>query len=92
MELSLLLRFAPARPDACARAAALSLRAGATMSLRLGAGERIEVESGRLWVTREGDSDDYFVGAGGHHLVHRAARVVLECDSVVWARFRVGRA
>jgi hypothetical protein len=90
MDHPLRLRFvsSPAGAGPVAGPAALTLRSGATLSLRLQAGDRVMVDSGRVWLTQEGDH----VAAGGQHLAHRAATVVLECDSTVWARIRVGRA
>jgi hypothetical protein len=52
----------------------------ATLARDLPAGACIAVQTGRAWVTKSGDGNDYFVGAGQRHVVARSGRVVIEGD------------
>ena len=60
-------------PDAVVR-----LAAHATLARELPAGARVAVQSGRVWLTQTGDANDYFVGAGQHHVMAATGRVVIE--------------
>lgn len=43
-----------------------------------GVGSRIGVLEGVLWITQEGDGNDYLVGAGDTFVCTRSGRVVVE--------------
>lgn len=62
------------------------LQPGALLALESVPGLCIEVVSGRLWVTEEGDRDDHFLSAGMRHVVVGAGRLVMEADSRVPVR------
>ena len=73
----------PLRPILDARrieAADPTLRVAASRAatLRLRAGACIAVQSGRIWLTRTGDANDYVVDAGERHVAVRGGRVVVE--------------
>ena len=61
--------------------AVIRLAACATLARRLRPGACIAVQSGRVWVTQTGDTNDYVVEAGQRHVVARTGRVVIEALS-----------
>jgi len=66
----------------------LTLPAGAVRTLKRCAGVRIEVLSGRLWLTEPGDPDDHFLAGGHSHLVVGNGAVVIENSGRVPAALR----
>lgn len=62
------------------------LQPGALLTLESVTGLCIEIVSGRLWVTEEGDRDDHFLSAGMRHVVQGRGRLVMEVDSRVPVR------
>lgn len=67
-EFLILLSGRPAAYDSCMGArpsnADLFLEKGQILRLRRGQGVRIACVSGLLWMTQEGDPDDWFIAAG----------------------------
>lgn len=45
------------------------LERGGFVRIDDGAGTRVEVQSGAVWITEEGDQRDYFIAAGGRFTV-----------------------
>lgn len=78
MEHALTLPPSLARRSAEAPDNVLRLSAQATFARQLPAGACIAVQSGGVWLTQAGDSNDYFVAAGECHVVTRSGRVVIE--------------
>jgi hypothetical protein len=66
----------------------LSLSAGAVRTLRRphDGPMRLLVSHGRVWLTRSGDPDDHFLGAGDDLLLCGTGDIVVECDSSDAAR------
>ena len=56
----------------------LALEAGQVVTLDDAAGTRIEARSGTVWVTEEGDSDDYIVAPGETLVVARGGRTLVQ--------------
>ena len=83
------LPTAPTRRAALA--AELTLLPGATHTLTRCAGARIEVTSGRLWLTEPGDLDDHFLARGASHRLVGDGPVVIESDGPGAATLRILR-
>jgi hypothetical protein len=45
------------------------LERGGFVRIEDGAGTRVDVQSGAVWITEEGDQRDYFIAAGGQFTV-----------------------
>lgn len=58
-------------------AALRALPAGHVVALGAGGGE-ISILSGQVWLTRSGDPDDYFLGAGESFRVHGSGEALVE--------------
>lgn len=91
-----LLATAIAGPDttpaaALAPAEQLTLMRGQAVTLRPDAC-LLQVEAGRLWLTRAGDPDDHFLSAGDSIDLTGQERVVIECDRTPAAQLRVWHA
>ena len=56
----------------------LALEPGQVVTLDDAAGTRISARSGTVWVTEEGDSDDYIVAAGETLVVARGGRTLVQ--------------
>ncbi|MFC3107570.1 DUF2917 domain-containing protein [Undibacterium arcticum] len=58
----------------------LELKAGSVVALDLKAGQSLNVASGRLWLTRSGDSHDYWLRPGNQLVFGAATSVLAEAD------------
>ena len=58
----------------------LEMRAGSVVALHLKAGQSLSVDSGRLWLTRSGDSHDYWLQPGNQVVFGAATSVLAEAD------------
>jgi DUF2917 family protein len=67
----------------------LTLPTGEARTLRRSAGSRIDVVSGRVWLTVPGDLDDYFVAGGESMLLPGNGPVVIQSDGRGAAVLRV---
>lgn len=55
----------------------LALPRGQFLVLRAAAGVTVEVRSGRLWITEDGDRNDYVVESGARHRISARGPVVI---------------
>lgn len=67
----------------------MTLPIGEARTLRHRAGARIEVTSGRVWLTEPGDLDDHFVTSGESLLLHHNGPVVVQSDGASVAVLRI---
>ena len=58
----------------------LEMSAGSIVALDLKAGQSLCVDSGRLWLTRSGDSHDYWLQPGNQVTFGAATSVLAEAD------------
>jgi hypothetical protein len=58
----------------------MTLPIGQTHTLRRRAGARIEVTSGRVWLTVPGDPDDHFIAGGESMLLRHDGPIVIQSD------------
>jgi hypothetical protein len=56
----------------------LTLEAGQLLSLDDALGTRIHAREGSLWITEEGEAQDFIVGAGESFVVRRAGRTLIQ--------------
>ncbi|WP_435476979.1 DUF2917 domain-containing protein [Variovorax sp. ZT5R36] len=67
----------------------MTLPIGEARTLRHRAGARLEVTSGRVWLTEPDDLDDYFVASGESLLLHHNGPVVVQSDGASAAVLRI---
>ena len=58
--------------------ARIELQREGLMNLRAPKGSTIECETGLVWVTQEGEPDDYWLPAGQSLVLPRSGRIVIE--------------
>ena len=80
---------APGTHHGAAALPSMTLPIGEARTLRHYAGARIEVTSGRIWLTEPGDLDDYFVADGESVLLHQDGPVVIQSDGGSAAVLRI---
>ena len=56
----------------------LSLAAGQIVALDGARGTRIQPREGTLWITEEGEAQDFVVGEGEAHVVRRSGRTLVQ--------------
>ena len=61
----------------CMQANRFEIQPGQTLQLRDGKGTRVEVLSGELWVTQQGDRRDHVIWAGGEFAIDRNGLTLL---------------
>jgi hypothetical protein len=61
----------------CMEANRFEMQAGQMLALRNGKGAQLEVLSGELWVTQQGDRRDYVISGGGAFVVDRTGLTLL---------------
>ncbi|MDB6002263.1 MAG: hypothetical protein JWP52_3962 [Rhizobacter sp.] len=67
-----------------------TLEPGTALTLpRHARGAMLVVLRGRVWLTESGGLDDHFIEAGQQHHVQSRGAVVIECDSVEPAQWRL---
>ncbi|HEX7864847.1 MAG TPA: DUF2917 domain-containing protein [Variovorax sp.] len=69
----------------------MTLPVGAAHTLRHRAGARLEVTSGRVWLTEPGDLDDHFVAGGESLMLHHDGPIVIQSDGTSPAVLRIVR-
>lgn len=67
----------------------LELNPGQTLQLRRHGALRLQVQQGRVWLTRSGDSDDHFVAAGQALQLPPGRGTVIENDGRQPARLQL---
>ncbi len=60
----------------------LTLEAGQFLSLDDARGTRIQAREGSLWITEEGEAQDFIVQAGESFVVRRAGRTLVQAMAV----------
>ncbi|MBT2324856.1 DUF2917 domain-containing protein [Variovorax paradoxus] len=67
----------------------MTLPIGEARTLRRGAGARIEVTGGRVWLTVPNDPDDHFVAGGESMLLRHDGPIVIQSDGGSSAVLRI---